>query len=142
MTIAQFGAFDGLDAASQGIIGLQPIAAQVAHANVSEASALLIRKAMLNHEGAHRRNEPRVPNASNFPNIVTGTLRRSIRSSGIARTGPSSFEATVGPTAIYGRRVELGYHGKGSYPFFGPAVKETLPLMSAIAAKNAARLVP
>jgi hypothetical protein len=87
---------------------------------------------MNNFEGAHRKNQRRVPNSSMKPNIVTGTLRRSIRSTGVNRHGFGFYSATVGPSTVYGRRVEMGFSGRDSrgrnynqpaYPYFGPAVR-------------------
>ncbi len=63
------------------------------------------------------------------PRVRTGTLRRSIRVDGPRRVG-TGWEARVGPTVIYSRRVELGFDGTDAigrtyhqppYPFFGPA---------------------
>jgi hypothetical protein len=97
-----------------------------------------------NFEGAHRRNEPRVPNSSNKPNIVTGTLRRSIRSTGVVKLA-GGWTTTVGPTAVYGRRVELGFSGRDSlgrqynqpaYPYFGPGVKEVRLRVGEISTRN------
>lgn len=109
-----------------------------------EVGAEVERAAKNNFEGAHRRNEPRVPNASNRPNIVTGTLRRSIRSTGIQRLA-GGYSTTVGPTVVYGRRVELGFRGTDSigrrynqpaYPYFGPGVKEVRLRVGEISTRN------
>jgi len=63
------------------------------------------------------------------PRVITGTLRRSIRVDGPHRIG-TAWEARVGPTVVYGRRVELGFDGTDSlgrtyhqppYPYFAPA---------------------
>lgn len=118
---------------------------QAARANVVAASAMLTRDAMDNFEGAHRKNKPRVPNSSQKPNIVTGTLRRSIRGSGVIPLGFGFYSQTVGPSTVYGRRVEMGFSGTDSmgrhysqpaYPFFGPAVRKLRGEISAIAAAN------
>lgn len=53
----------------------------------------------------------------------TGNLRRSIRGEKF-RTGFASYEAIVGPTIIYGRKVELGgYNWKPGvkFPYMEPA---------------------
>jgi phage gpG-like protein len=42
------------------------------------------------------------------PNVVTGTLRRSIVMEGPVRTGLGTATARVGPTVVYGRIQELG----------------------------------
>jgi len=112
--------------------------------STTEVGAEVERAAKANFEGAHRRNEPRVPNSSNKPNIVTGTLRRSIRTTGVQRLA-GGYSTTVGPTAIYGRRVELGFTGADSrgrrynqpaYPFFGPGVKEVRLRVHEISVRN------
>lgn len=63
------------------------------------------------------------------PNVRSGTLRRSFRVDGPHRIG-TGWEARIGPTVIYSRRVELGFDGTDSigriyhqppYPYFGPA---------------------
>ena len=109
-----------------------------------EVAAEVERAAKNNFEGHHRRGEPRVPNASNKPNVVTGTLRRSIRSTGVQRLA-GGYTSTVGPTVIYGRRVELGFKGADSrgrrynqpaYPFFGPGVKEVRLRVHEITLRN------
>lgn len=65
--------------------------------------------------------------------VDTGTLRRSIRVVGPKAAG-RAWIAKVGPTAVYGRRVELGFHGTDSLgrsynqegrPYLGPAFAAT-----------------
>ncbi len=113
-------------------------------ATVVMVGADLEKRAKNNFEGSHRRNEPRVPNAENKPNVVTGTLRRSIRSTPIAKFG-GGYMTSVGPNTEYGRRVELGFVGTDSlgrrynqppYPYFGPAVTEVRVNASVIAMTN------
>lgn len=68
------------------------------------------------------------------PNVVTGTLRRSIHTEGPSNYGNAGRQIKIGPSVIYGRRVELGFHGDDSlgrhyatlgFPYLGPAL-ETL----------------
>jgi hypothetical protein len=111
-----------------------------AQRNVVDASAFLIKEAMNNFEGAHAKGEPHVGGPK--PNIVTGTLRRSIIGTGVKHDGLASYSNEVGPTARYGRRVELGMPGMGgAYPYFGPAVAVTRRVMPAIATSNWGRYV-
>lgn len=98
---------------------------------VSRGSALVEREAKSNFQGSHPRNSPHVGGV--LPNVVSGDLRRSIMSTPVVRTGPFSYAAMVGPTAVYGRRVELGMGGSQGYPFFIPAVQKVKPLLSAMA---------
>lgn len=111
---------------------------------VVQAGALTEAKAKANFEGSHKRGEPRVPNSDNKPNIVTGTLRRSIRSTPTVRLA-GGYSVMVGPTTEYGRRVELGFVGQDSlgrrynqppYPYFGPAVEEVRVEAHALAISN------
>lgn len=110
---------------------------KINQSNVMFLSAWLEAEAKRNFEGAHKRGRPRVPNSNNRPNIVTGNLRRSIRSSTLMHWGRGGWVKEVGPTAIYGRRVEMGFKGADSrgrvynqpaYPYFGPAVKRLRPV--------------
>lgn len=110
---------------------------------VATLSSMLIKDAMANFEGAHKKNEPHVGGSK--PNIVTGTLRRSIRNDGINRVGFGIYTTTVGPSTEYGRRVEMGFKGTDSagrtfaqpaYPYFGPAVRNTRVAAAALAAKS------
>lgn len=109
-----------------------------------QVGAELEARAKANFEGAHRRGQPRVPNADNKPNIVTGTLRRSIRATTTGRIA-AGYTISVGPSTVYGRRVELGFKGTDSmgrnynqpaYPYFGPAVREVRLRATEIATLN------
>jgi hypothetical protein len=46
--------------------------------------------------------------------VLTGTLRRSIHVEGPEPFGVGGWMAQVGPSEVYGRRVELGFHGTDS----------------------------
>ena len=76
--------------------------------------------------------------------VQTGTLRR-----GITQTAPSkkgeSWSASVGPTVIYSRRIELGFKGPDALgrvynqeanPYFVPAVDEVTPHLGEIFRKH------
>jgi hypothetical protein len=111
-----------------------------ARRNVTEATAYLIREAQSNFEGSHKKGATHRGGAK--PNVVTGNLRRSIIGSGVTHTGMTTYENTVGPTAKYGRRVELGMPGMGgAYPYFGPATAKTRQHLPALATSNWARYV-
>lgn len=100
-------------------------AALIAAATTVEASA------KANFEDAHSKGEPHV--GGNKPNVVSGTLRRSIGFDTPHRLGVAEWATKVEPHTIYARRVELGYPGgKGrgrqktrAFPYFKPAVKDT-----------------
>jgi HK97 gp10 family phage protein len=99
-------------------------------------------RAKANFHGSHKRGRPHV--GGEKPNIVSGTLRRSIMFTPPARIA-GGYSTTVGPTTEYGRRVELGFKGTDSlgrrynqpaFPYFGPAVKETRVRAHEIAVTN------
>lgn len=110
-----------------------------AQENVKQLASKLIKDAQANFSGSHPKGQPHVPNGENFPNIVTGTLRRSIQGGPIHRVGPGAYTTTVAPTARYGRRVELGLAPTGAYPYFGPAVKKLRGAATGIIAANIAK---
>jgi hypothetical protein len=60
------------------------------------------------------------------PNVVSGNNRRGIGVVVQPRPwGAHGWEMQLGPTMIYSRRIELGWHGSMTYPFFGPAFQLT-----------------
>lgn len=70
------------------------------------------------------------------PNVVSGTLRRGIKHGPITPYGVRGWQTQLGPTAIYSRRIELGFHGadslgrvynQGPFPYFTPAWNEVVP---------------
>jgi len=70
--------------------------------------------------GRHKMGTPTPSKPGQPPTNVTGNLRRSITSS-VRRGFGASYIATVGPTMIYSRALELGM-GKNNikYPFVLP----------------------
>ena len=109
---------------------------------VSQSAALVVAKAQGNFEGTRIRVKsgtgkswsiyPDRHVGGSKPNIITGYLRRSIRSTPIVKMGRGDYWVKVGPNAIYGRSVELGYKGSKGYPFFTPAVESAMPEFEAI----------
>lgn len=112
-----------------------------ARANVTVAAAELVKEAMANFEGAHRKGEPHV--GGNKPNVVTGTLRRSIKADPIRRDMTGGYSTTVGPQgAVYSRAIELGRKGHNRpFPYFGPAAASVRARMTGIAVVNWAKYV-
>lgn len=132
----------GLTDLKAALVGLQAGIDAAAAENVKALTALVLKEAISNFSGTHKKGLPHVPNPQNYPNVVTGTLRRSIQATGVRRDGPGIYGATVGPTAIYGRAIELGRPGhNGAYPYFGPAVKRMRGQAAGIIAANAARYI-
>ena len=89
---------------------------------IAQAGLALEREAKKNaNTGTHKRYEGHIPGTGPGPNVVTGTLRRSITTE--VRYGFGSYIAQVGPTVEYAKDVELGipkWKGK-RYPYLVPA---------------------
>lgn len=105
-----------------------------AHARdaVAETAALVEKQAKLDATGRPG------------PIVRTGTLRRSIITEGPVQTG-LSWRARIGPTVIYGRRVELGFVGADSLgrvydqpgrPYLGPAYDYVVRFFPSIFARH------
>jgi len=104
--------------------------------------ALLIRdNARREFEGNHPKGQPHV--GGNRPNVVTGSLRRSIMliPPEPIMLGPGKYTISVAPTMIYGRRIELGFTGTDSlgrhfnqppYAYLQPGVDKALPVIPRI----------
>jgi hypothetical protein len=68
------------------------------------------------------------------PNVISGSLRRSITTT-IKRQGFGDYVASVYPTMIYARAVELGnrrWKSRVKYPYLMPAAKAIEPRMTQI----------
>ena len=52
------------------------------------------------------------------PTRRTGNLMASIYSDGARRIGSGKWESQTGPHIVYGRRIELGFHGNGRWPYY------------------------
>ena len=52
------------------------------------------------------------------PTRRTGNLMASIYSDGARRIGSGKWESQTGPHIVYGRRIELGFHGNGHWPYY------------------------
>lgn len=68
------------------------------------------------------------------PQARTGKLRTSIKVADVHQVGPGRWMSTVGPTMVYGRRVELGFVGQDSrgrtynqspYPYMAPGFEKS-----------------
>jgi hypothetical protein len=74
------------------------------------------------------------------PQNRTGNLRRSIKGEKM-REGFATYSAVVGPTIIYGRRVELGggnWPSGTKFPYMKPAWEKFRPLALGIIRKHLA----
>jgi hypothetical protein len=102
---------------------------QGAQIGIAQAGLAIQRQAQINaNTGTRRREGSRIippkhigPSGSG-PNVITGTLRRSIRTS--VSFGFDSYIAVIGPTVEYARAVELGsprWKSGVKYPYLEPA---------------------
>ena len=70
-----------------------------------------------------------------LPTRRTGNLMNSINSDGARKTGVGRWESQTGPHIVYGRRIELGFHGNGRWPYYTtrpfpymqPGVRNSIP---------------
>lgn len=130
----------GLDALFDGIDRIGERADLAAKEILVESAAVVIRKAQGNFEGVrHRvptgkgyRYDPPQHVGGSKPNIITGQTRRSIRMNPIVALGKGNYMTKVGPTVAWGRALELGYNGSPGYPFFEPAVTDSIVEMERI----------
>ena len=87
-------------------------------------------QAVRNASGPHHpRNVGHVVWSGEGPNVVSGDLRRSIKTK-MRRQGFGSYTATVGPSMVYGRAVELGnpsWKSGVKYPYLVPAFEKVKP---------------
>ena len=75
------------------------------------------------------------------PNVVTGTLRRSIGLVDVTRLGPGRWQSQTAPTVVYARRIELGFHSADSlgrvydqppFPYLGPGLDDAITALGAL----------
>jgi hypothetical protein len=96
---------------------------QAAEYAIAQAGFALEREAKKNaNTGTHKRGEGHLQGTGPGPNVVTGTLRRSITTE--VRYGFGAYIAVVGPTVEYARAVELGsprWKSGVRYPYLIPA---------------------
>lgn len=75
----------------------------------------------------HHKEGTKTPSAvGSPPTNITGTLRASVTHE-VKKIGFAEFYAWIGPTAVYGRAVELGapnWESGVTYPFVAPAAKK------------------
>ena len=77
--------------------------------------------------GSHPRGTPRIAGTGPGPNVVTGTLRRSIRTD--VKYGFGNYIAVVGADTEYARAVELGstrWKSGVKYPYLAPAATDLI----------------
>jgi len=111
---------------SQVMAGLNNFEKNVLEAGeygIAQAGFALEREAKKNaNTGTHKRGEGHIEGTGPGPNVVTGTLRRSITTT--VRYGFGTYIAVVGPTVEYARAVEVGsprWKSGVRYPYLIPA---------------------
>lgn len=125
----------GLREFQDALVRVQEGADQASRAAVARMSALVEDAVKGNFQGAHPRGEPHVGTVPPRPNVVTGYLRRSVKSDPITREGIADYGTRVGPRAAYARAVELGRTpGSAKYPYFVPGVNAVRPRFPQITA--------
>lgn len=75
---------------------------------------------------SHPKRTPTPSRPGSPPALVSGRLRQSVKVEGPTSLGGGTYQARIGPTAVYGRVQELG-GGKvplPSRPYVDPAMKE------------------
>lgn len=102
---------------------------QGAQIGIARAGLEIQRQAQINANNGTRRREgnkiippKHIGPSGSGPNVITGTLKRSIRTS--VSYGFDSYIAVIGPTVEYARAVELGsprWKSGVKYPYLEPA---------------------
>ena len=75
-----------------------------------------------------------------LPTRRTGNLIASIYSDGARKIGPGKWGSNTGPHIVYGRRVELGFHGSGRWPYYTtrpfpymkPGIEKSVPRLNSL----------
>lgn len=101
---------------------------QAAQIAIATAGFAIERQAKINaNTGTHSKKTGHIPGTGPGPNVVTGTLRRSIRTD--VRRGFGTYIAVVGASTEYARAVELGskrWKSGVKYPYLAPAAIELI----------------
>jgi hypothetical protein len=96
---------------------------RAAQTAIATAGFAIQREAQKNaNTGTHKRGTPRISGSGPGPNVVTGALRRSIRTD--VKYGFGNYIAVVGASTEYARAVELGspkWKSGVKYPYLAPA---------------------
>jgi hypothetical protein len=105
---------------------------------VSAASERIARRGALLIEEAAKAHMDGRPG----PFVRSGTLRRSVLTTSVERIGLATWRARIGPTVIYGRRIELGFYGadrlgrvyhQPPYPYMRPGMDDARPRIEQLA---------
>jgi len=127
---SNLGGFNAsLDALAEAIKAATYVAMQ-------ESAEVIVRAARLQFNGQHPPGTRRTV-GGNRPQSISENLKNSIHVvTSPFESAPGQFIAQVAPTMIYGRRIELGFHGVDSlgrdftnpgqppYPYLAPGVEK------------------
>jgi hypothetical protein len=101
---------------------------RAAQTAIATAGFAIQREAQKNaNTGTHKKGTPRIAGSGPGPNVVTGALRRSIRTD--VKYGFGNYIAVVGASTEYARAVELGsprWKSGVKYPYLAPAAIELI----------------
>ena len=75
-----------------------------------------------------------------LPTRRTGHLMNSIYTENVRKLSSGVWQSQTGPHIIYGRRIELGFHGSGkwpyyttrSFPYMKPGVEKSIPVLDVL----------
>jgi phage gpG-like protein len=112
---------------------------------VRRAQAVVEANAKYQFTGSHAKGSPTTSSPGSPPDVVTGTLRRSIKSSRVQKGGFAEARGQVYPTAVYARIQELGgTAGRGSVlparPYMAPSEVASRSRIGAIALEEWAKV--
>ena len=110
---------------------------------VNEASLRIITRSQAVAEAAvkaqftghHKKGEPTTSKSGKPPDVVTGTLRRSVISERPTMNGLVAH-GRVYPTMVYARIQELGGRGLPARPYVHPGYLASLPAISKISTEE------
>jgi hypothetical protein len=101
---------------------------RAARVAIATAGFAIQREAQKNaNTGTHSKNTGHIPGTGPGPNVVTGALRRSIRTD--VKYGFGNYVAIVGASTEYARAVELGsprWKSGVKYPYLAPAAEQLI----------------
>lgn len=109
---------------------------------VAKGEALVEAEVKKSFPGAHKAGTPTTSAPGSPPDVVTGTLRRSVFSEPVKRS-LTGATGRVYPTVVYARIQELGGRtGRGGHtvlparPYFTPAVQRVQPRLRELAERE------
>lgn len=127
----------GLREFQDALLKVEAGADQASRSAVARMSSLVEDAVKGNFQGSHAKGDPHVGTSPPRPNVVSGYLRRSVRSDPISRSGIATYGTRVGPRAAYARAVELGRTASSAkYPYFVPGANAARPKFPEITAQE------